>query len=227
MDRITRQPEVMGGKACVRGMRVTVGMIVGQIGAGRSIDELLAEYPCLEREDILQALQYAAWRLEEREVELEATFTVEEQGLTGFLERYCSLLNQGPGAEVTLHVSGLITRKLNLRTAHHLFRIAQAAISNARRHSDASHIGVELIEQPDMLALTIDDDGKGIGLDGRSFPGLGIRSMHFRAEEIGATLEIANRHHGGTKVRCVLPLQPVPLSKAAIKSSRTTSTARR
>ena len=68
LDRITQRPEVMGGKACVRGMRVTVGMIVGQLGAGRSIDDLLADYPYLQREDILQALRYAAWRAEEREV---------------------------------------------------------------------------------------------------------------------------------------------------------------
>jgi uncharacterized protein (DUF433 family) len=70
MDRITQQPEVMGGKACIRGMRVTVGMIVGQVGAGHTIDEILADYPYLEREDILQALRYAAWRAEEREVVL-------------------------------------------------------------------------------------------------------------------------------------------------------------
>ncbi len=69
-DRITRNPSVMGGKPCVRGMRVTVGMIVGQIGAGHTIDELLADYPYLEREDILQALRYAAWLAEEREVTL-------------------------------------------------------------------------------------------------------------------------------------------------------------
>jgi uncharacterized protein (DUF433 family) len=49
-------------------MRVTVGMIVGQIGAGVSIDELLVDYPYLEREDIMQALRYAAWRSDEREV---------------------------------------------------------------------------------------------------------------------------------------------------------------
>jgi uncharacterized protein (DUF433 family) len=73
LDRITQQPEIMGGKACVRGMRVTVGMIVGQIGAGRSVEEVLADYPYLEREDILQALRYAAWRAEEREVTLTAT----------------------------------------------------------------------------------------------------------------------------------------------------------
>jgi uncharacterized protein (DUF433 family) len=70
LDRITQNPEVMGGKACIRGMRVTVGMIVGQIGAGRSIDDVLADFPYLEREDILQALRYAAWRAEEREVVL-------------------------------------------------------------------------------------------------------------------------------------------------------------
>jgi uncharacterized protein (DUF433 family) len=70
LDRITQQPEVMGGKACVRGMRLTVAMIVGQIGAGRNVDELLADYPYLEREDVLQALRYAAWRAEEREVAL-------------------------------------------------------------------------------------------------------------------------------------------------------------
>ena len=67
-DRITRQSDIMGGKACIRNMRVTVGMIVSQIGAGHAIDEILADYPYLEREDILQALRYAALRTEEREV---------------------------------------------------------------------------------------------------------------------------------------------------------------
>ncbi len=70
LDRITRHPEVMGGKACIRGMRVTVGMVVGQIGAGHSVDDVLADYPYLERADIMQALQYAAWRAEEREIVL-------------------------------------------------------------------------------------------------------------------------------------------------------------
>ncbi len=60
----------MGGKPCVRGLRVTVGMIVGQIGAGLSVEDLLAEYPYLEREDVLEALRYAAWRTQEREIEL-------------------------------------------------------------------------------------------------------------------------------------------------------------
>ena len=69
-SRITQNPEVMGGKPCIRGMRVTVGMIVGQIGAGRSVDDLLADYPYLERDDVLEALRYAAWRAQEREIVL-------------------------------------------------------------------------------------------------------------------------------------------------------------
>ncbi len=72
LNRITQQPGVMGGKACIRGMRVTVGMIVSQIGAGHSVREVLDDYPYLEPEDIMQALRYAAWRAEEREVLLTA-----------------------------------------------------------------------------------------------------------------------------------------------------------
>ena len=71
-DRITQNPQTMGGKACIRGMRVTVGMVVGQIGAGQSLNDILANYPYLEREDIMQSLQYAAWRADEREVTLAA-----------------------------------------------------------------------------------------------------------------------------------------------------------
>ena len=70
LDRITQQPGVMGGKACIRGMRVTVGMVVGQISVGVGVEQILADYPYLEREDIMQALRYAAWRAEEREVTL-------------------------------------------------------------------------------------------------------------------------------------------------------------
>jgi uncharacterized protein (DUF433 family) len=70
LERITFDDRVMGGKACIRGMRVTVGMVVGQIAAGRTVDEVLADYPYLEREDVMQALRYAAWRSDEREIVL-------------------------------------------------------------------------------------------------------------------------------------------------------------
>ena len=69
-DRITQNPSVMGGKPCIRGMRVTVGMIVGQIGEGVSVEELISDYPYLEREDIMQAIKYAAVLAQWREVAL-------------------------------------------------------------------------------------------------------------------------------------------------------------
>lgn len=69
-SRIAQDPAVMGGQPCIRGLRVTVSMIVGQIGAGRTIEELLLDYPYLEREDVLEALRFAAWRLREHEVDL-------------------------------------------------------------------------------------------------------------------------------------------------------------
>lgn len=72
LDRIRRNPEVMGGKPCVRGMRVTVGAIVGLVASGHANSEILAAYPYLEEEDIRQALAYAAWRVEEIEVPLPA-----------------------------------------------------------------------------------------------------------------------------------------------------------
>jgi len=68
LDRITRNPEVMGGKPCVRGMRVTVGAIVGLVASGHPNSEILAAYSYLEEEDIRQSLAYAAWRVEEIEV---------------------------------------------------------------------------------------------------------------------------------------------------------------
>ncbi len=69
-DRITLNPAVMGGKACVRGNRVTVGMILERLAAGQNSRQILEAYPYLEADDITQALAYAAWRMEEQDMEL-------------------------------------------------------------------------------------------------------------------------------------------------------------
>jgi uncharacterized protein (DUF433 family) len=70
LTRITLNPEVMGGKPCIRGLRVTVGTVVGLLASGRSIEDILNAYPYLERADIYEALSYAAWRSDEIEVSL-------------------------------------------------------------------------------------------------------------------------------------------------------------
>jgi uncharacterized protein (DUF433 family) len=69
-DRVTIAPDVMGGKPCIRGLRVTVGMIVEALGAGRSPEELLADFPYLEEQDIRQALGFAAQLAQGHEVQL-------------------------------------------------------------------------------------------------------------------------------------------------------------
>lgn len=68
LTRITLDPDVMGGKPCIRGLRVTVGTIVGLVASGRTSQEILASYPYLEEDDIREALACAAWRVEETEV---------------------------------------------------------------------------------------------------------------------------------------------------------------
>jgi uncharacterized protein (DUF433 family) len=70
LTRITFDPNVMGGKPCIRGLRVTVGTIVGLVATGYSTAEILTAYPYLEEEDIREALAYAAWRVEEVELPL-------------------------------------------------------------------------------------------------------------------------------------------------------------
>ena len=67
LQRITRDPAVVGGRPCIRGMRVTVGTVVGLLAAGRTHEEILQAYPYLEPDDIRATLSYAAWRTEEVE----------------------------------------------------------------------------------------------------------------------------------------------------------------
>ena len=71
-DRITFDPQIMGGRACIRGMRIPVSVIVGQIAYGATIEEILEGYPDLEREDIRAALEYAAWLTKEEVYPVEA-----------------------------------------------------------------------------------------------------------------------------------------------------------
>jgi len=70
LTRITLDPKIMGGKPCIRGMRVTLDMIVGMLASGHSKEDILQRYPYLEPADIDEALAYAAWRVEEVEVPL-------------------------------------------------------------------------------------------------------------------------------------------------------------
>lgn len=76
LTRITRDPQVMEGRACIRGMRVTVGMNIGQIGGDRSIEDVLTDFPYLEREDVLEALRYAAKLSQEADGPVYTSYTL-------------------------------------------------------------------------------------------------------------------------------------------------------
>lgn len=75
LTRITFDPNVMGGKPCIRGMRVTVGMLLGMLASGHSRARILEMYPYLEAEDIDESLAYAAWRVEEVDLPLKSLST--------------------------------------------------------------------------------------------------------------------------------------------------------
>ncbi len=70
LERITLNPDIMGGKPCIRGLRMTVGTVIGLLASGLATEDILKMYPYLQQEDIIEALAYAAWRSEEIEVPL-------------------------------------------------------------------------------------------------------------------------------------------------------------
>jgi len=92
-DRIKHDPCVMGGKPTIRGLRITVAMIVGQLGAGRSVDEVVQDFPNLEREDVLQALRYAAACVDGRDLLL-ARFEEARQVISPLAERQALLTDE-------------------------------------------------------------------------------------------------------------------------------------
>jgi uncharacterized protein (DUF433 family) len=75
-DRITFNPNMMGGRACIRGMRVTVSLVVNLFANGMTAEEIVRAYPYLEPDDVRQALQYAAWLVEENVLPVEPAAAV-------------------------------------------------------------------------------------------------------------------------------------------------------
>jgi signal transduction histidine kinase len=90
--------------------------------------------------------------------------------------------------------------------AMHLFRIAQEALNNAVRHAEARNITVTLRQENGRLLLSVEDDGRGLPTTVESSTGMGLRTMRYRAQLIGATLTVGTRPAGGTSIRCVLDL---------------------
>ena len=91
--------------------------------------------------------------------------------------------------------------------ATHLYRIAQEAVTNAIKHGQSRHIVIGLLQRGDKVLLSIRDDGVGFTDRLESKEGMGIRTMNYRANMIGASLDIQKNPAGGTVVTCTLPMK--------------------
>lgn len=134
---------------------------------------------------------------------------VDRNGLAVALGDLARMTGRLTGAEIELKEEC----EMNLdspEASMHLYRIAQEAVANAVRHGQARHIDISLRCNGNDLELRIADDGSGMKLNGKSADaGMGLRTMRYRAEALGARLEINPRIGGGTTVRCLMPLEPV------------------
>ncbi len=128
---------------------------------------------------------------------------VDAQGLMSALNELTSRHNQIHGISCTFECPQPVQLSEN-QIATHLYRIAQEAISNAVRHGEASHIHVSLVVEGEQLQMTVHDDGIGFQPNKTGTTGVGLRTMRYRAELIGATLEIGPAETGGTVVRCIM-----------------------
>ncbi len=137
-----------------------------------------------------------------------ASYSTDELGLVRCLQRYCDQLTDTTGRSVLCSAPPVLQSSLDSNCSQHLLRIAQEAVTNALRHSEAQTIRVSIVESPRRLWLTIEDDGRGLPAGALSRPGAGLRSMLFRAGEIGADLRIENAQGRGVQVECILMLAP-------------------
>jgi signal transduction histidine kinase len=128
---------------------------------------------------------------------------VDAEGLMAALEDLCSKFSTGHAFVCRFQCHTPVTIEDN-RTATHLYRIAQEAVSNAVRHGRPRSILVRLDSADDVVSLRIEDDGVGLPERPEAGPGMGLRLMRYRAGLIGATLQLGPTERGGTRVACIL-----------------------
>jgi signal transduction histidine kinase len=129
---------------------------------------------------------------------------VESRGLSAALQDLAARTSEASGISVTAECPEWVELP-DHRAATQLFRIAQEAVSNAVRHGRPRQIRMTLLAEPSGLRLRIRDDGIGMPGAPEKCEGLGLRIMHYRAGQIGGTLQVGPCHGGGTVVTCTLP----------------------
>jgi signal transduction histidine kinase len=130
---------------------------------------------------------------------------MDAEGLPAAIQELVNVTNQLRQTAIGFETRGEI-RIQDPQVAMHLYRIAQESLSNAMRHSGASRVFVSLICKGPLTELAVDDDGRGLPSNGEIAVGMGLRTIRYRAQLIGARLEIATKSGGGTLVRCSIEL---------------------
>ena len=121
------------------------------------------------------------------------------------LRRLADSLPPGVGPHLEIVVESNAPLRLSLERSEHLYRVVQEAVNNALKHAQAAHIGIAILVTPDIVRVSIEDDGIGIQEQIRPTSSLGMRSMELRASAVGAVVEVSPRAEGGTLVRCECP----------------------
>ena len=155
-------------------------------------------------EEVGQLLAHAI-ELARRAAQEHGGFAIRVAGLTGALEQYVRRVDGSTGPRVELSAPGIPHGCLDDSQAYHLLRIAQEAITNARRHSRARLVKVFCGYETGKVRLSVVDDGVGLATGGESPPGIGRHVMEYRARAIGAELSVAPAASGGLAVSCEIP----------------------
>jgi PAS domain S-box-containing protein len=121
------------------------------------------------------------------------------------LHRLPNTVPPGSGPRLDVDVESQAPLSLSLERSEHLYRVVQEAVTNALKHARAAHICVHVLVTPEVVEVSIEDDGVGIQAAARQTNGFGMRSMGLRAAAVGATVEVRERPGGGTIIRCACP----------------------
>jgi PAS domain S-box-containing protein len=132
------------------------------------------------------------------------------------LRRLPNSLPPGSVPSLEVEVAAEAPLRLSLERSEHLYRVVQEAVANALKHARAAHIRVRISVTPELVRVSIEDDGIGIQADAALSDGLGMRSMELRAAAVGASVEVLGRAGGGAVIRCECPQQErLPIRKPA------------
>lgn len=138
---------------------------------------------------------------------------LDDGGLTNALRGLCQRVGTAHGQQIEADVMDALT--LSPPVALHLYRIAQEALGNAMGHAQAARVQLQLVRTPDAIELHICDDGHGRLPSPAQSPGLGLRSMRYRAQLVHATLTVRAQPGTGTRISCILPLSSLALEPTA------------